>query len=172
MRNREKYLAAEEMIKSLLSYDKATGLLTWIKRPGKYSKIKAGDEAGCKKAIYILLKVGGNQLYAHIVCWFLATGKWPEDEIDHKNLDRHDNRFENLRPSTRIQNGCNRRTFSKTGKGLKGAFTHESMNGRWFAQIVVNKKQIYLGRFSTEEEAHAAYVAASAKHHGEFARAQ
>jgi hypothetical protein len=38
------------------------------------------------------------------------------------------------------------------------------------ARITVNRKPLYLGRFATEELAHAAYAKAAAKHFGQFAR--
>ena len=41
---------------------------------------------------------------------------------------------------------------------------------KWQARITVNKKQVYLGLFNTQEAAHAAYVAAAQKYFGEFAR--
>jgi hypothetical protein len=41
---------------------------------------------------------------------------------------------------------------------------------RWIARIVTSGKSIYLGRFLSPEEAHAAYRNAVARHHGEFGR--
>jgi hypothetical protein len=167
-KNKEKYVAATDLIRNHLEYNRETGIITW-KKP-RTSNVKLGSEAGCRKSVYVMIKIGGHQLYAHVVAWFLATGSWPDNEIDHRNLIKHDNRFENLRQSTRAQNSCNRKAFSKTGAGLKGAYTHESMNGKWFGQIVVEGRQIHLGRFDTEQEAHEAYISASKKYHGEFSR--
>lgn len=96
------------------------------------------------------------------------TGEWPADMIDHKNRDRTDNRWENLREATRSQNNANRRASST--HGFKGA-TFNRRQGRWMAQTKVNGKRVYLGYYDTPEEAHAAYVAAAERYFGEFARA-
>jgi hypothetical protein len=53
---------------------------------------------------------------------------------------------------------------------LKGAAWNR-FRGYWQSYIKVRGKSIFLGRFETKEEAHAAYVKAARQFHGEFARA-
>ncbi len=71
--------------------------------------------------------------------------------VDHINRNKLDNRFENLRPTSKMKNALNTSakgaTFIKTGKRLK----------RWAAQIRVCGKTRRLGYFLTEQEARAAY---------------
>lgn len=168
--NQKKYTSREKLFADYLHYGKQTGVIYWKKRP-RWSHVKIGDPVGCKsQSGYRVFHLDGAMFFAHRVAWWMSYGKWPVEELDHINGDRFDNRMENLREATRLENTYNKRPFSKTGTGLKGAYTHASMNGKWFAQIVANKKQIYLGRFDTEAEAHAAYVVAARKHHGEFGR--
>lgn len=167
-RNDAKYIAAESDLRRYIKYDAESGVFTWLDRP-PYSSVRVGDVAGYRSNANIVVKLRGRLLYAHVVAWWFVTGEWPKNEVDHKNVDGFDNRFENLRRATRTQNACNRRASSKTGAGLKGAFTQD---GRWLGQIVVGGRQIYLGRFDTEEAAHAAYTAASRKYHGEFSRTE
>jgi hypothetical protein len=96
---------------------------------------------------------------AHRLAWYIVTGKFPENEIDHINNCRSDNRFSNLREATKSQNQAN----GNCGKGY-------SKNGnKWKAAIKVNGKQIHLGTFQTKEEAASAYLAARHKHFKEFA---
>jgi hypothetical protein len=103
------------------------------------------------------------------------TGMWPSEEIDHKNLIKKDNRWENLREATHQQNMLNaaKKTSIKYSYGknkLKGAYKHPECE-RWFSRIRVNGKIIHLGMFDTEREAHEAYALAVPVYHGEFARA-
>ena len=46
-------------------------------------------------------------LYSRAV-WALCHEQWPEDEIDHLNGDRHDNRIENLRECSHSENNLNK----------------------------------------------------------------
>ena len=90
---------------------------------------------------------------------------------DHASLNVLDNRRANLRLATRAQNAQNQETHErlKLGKRLKGAHFRKA-TGKWRSTIRVVSKDIYLGTFDTEQEAHAAYVKAARKHFGEFAR--
>jgi hypothetical protein len=47
-------------------------------------------------------------------------------------------------------------------KGYEGCY--QQKNGKWLAQIVVNKKQIYLGTFDAEYKAKSAYREAAKKY--------
>lgn len=97
--------------------------------------------------------------------------------VDHINRDLLDNRKCNLRVATVSQNACNRKqaTLTKTGRApaspLKGACWNK--NSRvWQASIRVGGKQVYLGSYKTDQEAHEAYCKAAKEHYGEFARFQ
>lgn len=73
----------------------------------------------------------------------------PDDMIvDHKNLDSLDNRRENLRLVTKSEN---KRNNSIPYGGAK--FNKSSKKHPWQARIKVNGKDIYLGCFSSKEEA-------------------
>ena len=77
--------------------------------------------------------------------------------IDHINGKPLDNRVENLRITTQQGNMQN-------NTKAKGYYWHKLAN-KWHSSIKVDKKQIYLGLFDTEEEAKQAYLTAKAKHH-------
>ncbi len=87
-------------------------------------------------------------------------------DIDHRNQDKLDNRFENFRPSTRHQNSGNRGANQANQCGFKGVKAH---NDVWCAQISEHGKRINLGYYATAEEAALAYNEAAVRVFGEFA---
>lgn len=95
-----------------------------------------------------------------------------EMDVDHKDRNGWNNQKSNLRNCTRYENCLNRKKVNKTN--YKGVTENKSShNGKdyiyWRAAIVVNKKRIHLGTFSSAIAAALAYNAAAIKHHGEFA---
>lgn len=88
--------------------------------------------------------------------------------VDHKNGNRLDNRKNNLRISTCSQNLMNRGPQANNSSGYKGVI-YDKTRDKWRAEICVEKKRKYLGRFSTPEEAALAYNAAAKELHGEYA---
>lgn len=91
------------------------------------------------------------------------TGAWPEDEIDHDDGDKANNRKSNLKAATHSQNRQNLAVRTKKGK-LRGATRYYR---KWKAQIKVPGEDAprYLGLFETEQEAHEAYCAAKRELH-------
>jgi hypothetical protein len=88
--------------------------------------------------------------------------------IDHKNGNPLDNRKENLRLCTNAQNSRNRAKSQSNKSGYKGVSWHKS-DKKWQARIGLGGKVAFLGNFDSPEKAHAAYCAAAALVHGEFA---
>lgn len=88
--------------------------------------------------------------------------------VDHKNGDRLDNRFINLRPATWSQNSINAKRHRDNTSGYKGVCFAKTRE-KWKACINIDKKRKHLGYFSTAVEAAIAYNEAAAKHYGEFA---
>jgi hypothetical protein len=78
---------------------------------------------------------------------------------DHINGDGLDNRRENLRSVTHQDNMINCARHVSGSSRFRGVSWH-IRQGCWIAQITVDRKNIYLGRFSTELAAHEAYTAA------------
>lgn len=106
----------------------------------------------------------GILMHRHILGLRKGDGKI----VDHINGDGLDNRRENLRICTKTQNQQNqkpRHTKRSKYKGV-GYFVRDK---KWRARIVVNGKDIELGKFGCETCAAIAYDEAAVKYHREFA---
>jgi len=114
--------------------------------------------------------IDGENYYIHRLAWLYVHGRWPAEQVDHKNGDPLDNRLLNLREANYSQNGANMRRHARSSSGLKGAYSHYRIPGKWVAIICKNRKQKYLGTFDSKEAAHAKYCAEANKLFGEFAR--
>lgn len=92
-------------------------------------------------------------------------------EVDHKNLDKLDNRRSNLRVSTKSQNMMNRPKFKKKGttskyKGVRFLKTHDY----WQVRIQKDGKCITIGHYSSEVAGANMYNHYAKKLHGNYAR--
>lgn len=160
-----------DYLRECFAYDPDTGVLTWRDRPdshfGTASKAKrhrslyVGKPVGTKNADgYLVVRLthnGKHQLYrCHRISYALLHGD-TEQLVDHINGDREDNRACNLRAVSVLQNIANMTVVKR--QGLQGAFWDKSRN-KWLSKLTRGYKQIHLGRFDTEAEAHAAYCAA------------
>lgn len=148
-----------------LNYDPASGHFTWrISGSNRY----AGDLAGFRSGSYLQIKFKDKTWYSHVLAYIYMTGKFPAGQLDHKNRDGADNRWDNLRVVTASQNMVNRNKFSNNSSGTPGV-SWRSQNRVWIAYITVAKKRVSLGTFYSKEAAIAARKIAEAKYHGEFA---
>lgn len=77
--------------------------------------------------------------------------------VDHMNGDTSDNRMENLRVVTMSENMQNRRKVP--ANNTSGCIGVVKSRGKWVAQAMHNKKTVYIGIFSTYEEACNASIA-------------
>lgn len=91
-----------------------------------------------------------------------------DNDVDHRNRDKLDNRLGNLRIASKAANQHNVGLRRDNASGFKGV-SFERESGRWRACIMVAGKLISLGRFHSPEEAAKAYNKAAKKHFGRFA---
>lgn len=88
-------------------------------------------------------------------------------EIDHISHNKNDNRKENLRIVTSQENMMNKNLYSNNTSGVAGVSFDKSCE-KWFAQITLNGKHIFLGYFSNKEDAIKARLEAEIKYFGEY----
>ena len=87
---------------------------------------------------------------------------------DHVNRDTLDNRRINLRLATKSQQVWNTSAHIGSTSGLKGA-SFDKRAGKWRADICHKHKKVYIGCFSTPEEAHSAYCEYASRLRGDYA---
>jgi hypothetical protein len=138
-----------------MRYDPDTGVLErWVTHRGTW-------RACSGKAVsngYATVKVLGVTQYQHRIAWLLANGEIDDSlGIDHINGDGIDNRLVNLRLGTTRENLQNR---VEHRDGHLCGTTWNKRSEKWQAKIRINGKHKHLGYFSTELEAHEAYLAA------------
>ena len=135
-------MITQEKLKELLGYDSDTGVFTWIvKRQGVKHRAMAGtlNSNGHRQ-----IMVGGKLYLAHRLAFLYVTGSWPEDQTDHVNHRRDDNRWSNLREVSHTENGRNQSKPKRNTSGVVGIFWNKQVS-KWQAQIRVNGKPIHLG---------------------------
>jgi len=151
----------EKEIARCLKYNPKTGILTW--KVNRRGGANSGDEAGSVNSMgYIQIKVWGRYFAAHRIAWFLHYGEWPRQSIDHIDRIKTDNRICNLRDVSHFENHLNR---SDNTSGVVGGVWHKGAK-KWQAQIMANKKHIYLGIYENLESAIKIRKAPEIKYHG------
>lgn len=161
-KNKAKPLPSAAEIASEFYYDDNLGVLRYLSGP------RAGFIAGSRQSAgYMCVRMNNERYLLHRLVWKLHKNTEPE-EIDHKNNNRNDSRIENLREASPKKNRQNMSKPKNNTSGLKGAYFRK-YDQRWFSRIGNNGKSIFLGYFSSAEEAHLAYQKAAENLYGEFA---
>lgn len=162
-----------ECIRKALAYDPQTGIFKWRKRSDcsvQWNSRFAGTVAGWSDwKGYILITINYVDYRAHRLAWAYVTGKWPSNDIDHKNRKTSDNRFENLREATRTENNGNAKVRKDSQSGIRGVSWDKSRK-QWMARCSFHKKVILQKRFDKKSDAIAAYKQVAKAVFGEFVR--
>ena len=165
-----------EYLNECFLYESATGRLFWKARPrehfvstrawNSWNKRLAGKEA-FHAGRYRAGNLDGKYIVAHRVIYKLVTGEEPPPLLDHRDRNKHNNRWINIRPATKPQNSANRDL--NTPSGFPGVHKHRNKN-RWVAQAGhVRGRQRYVGIFDSPEKAFEARQRAMKELYGEYA---
>lgn len=176
-----KHLPNPALLRKLLRYEPDTGKLFWRERPvemfndgsrggakaacGQWNSRWAGKEAftAGNGTGYRRGRIFYRQHLSHRVIWAMETGAWPDGEIDHKDHDRSNNIFDNLREATHAENMKNQTMRSTNTSGIMGVYW-DKINRKWVANIFSTGKRRYLGTFTDKQDAIGARVAAEIKY--------
>lgn len=161
---------SHKRLREVLDYDPLTGEFSWRDRLGSggHNRQKDRDAGSVRADGYRYIFIDYVAYVAARLAFFWMMGRWPRGQMDHKNRDRSDDRWSNLREATPTQNQGNK-INRNNALGLKGV-CWEASRHKFKAYIEVAGRSVNLGRFDTAEEAQAAYAEAAQKYFGKFAR--
>lgn len=152
--NIDKNNALIKEVSNYLDYNRRTGDLYWTKKVGGKSRV--GAVAGYLSKIgYRIITYKGQPLKSHRIVFWKLHGFLP-NIIDHIDGNKANNRPNNLRKSSIVENGHNRIEHRNGGK-LGTSYRKD--NKKWVAQCWAGGKKVYLGQFDTIEEAESTYRA-------------
>ncbi len=162
----DKRKLAHARLKELLHYDPKTGLFTWLDvSPNRYAK--NGHRAGTvHPSGYLVISINCQRYYGSNLAWFYMTGHWPKAEIDHKNRNRGDDRFSNLREATAQQNGFNK--VRQNTSGVPNVTVFKDRTKKYKVTFWVGKRSMSYGYFYTLAEAKATRDRIAKQLHGKF----
>lgn len=131
-------------------------------KSGKFTPLKFGPQNAGYNRCRITINGRETTILEHRLVWKMANPEWDifdgssNNQIDHKNRNRRDNRLENLHVVNSQQNQWN--------TDAKGYY-FDKRRGKYHAHIEINRVHKYLGSYATAEEAHNAYLEGKKKYH-------
>lgn len=89
-------LLTQKELRKTLSYGPKAGDFTWRQNMG--SRAREGKIAGCITSQgYRIIKVKGKLYGAARLAHLYMQGRFPQNDVEHRNGDKADDRWENLR---------------------------------------------------------------------------
>lgn len=150
-------------------FDYRDGDLFWKIKPSNVAK--TGDRAGTLMPDgYRRVQFKRKTYPQHRIIYEMHFGPIPKGmQIDHVDLNKSNNRIENLRMATPAQNRANNPVQERSYSGRKGV-VWEKNSKKWRAAIYIKGKYTSLGYFDCPDAAGDAYDKKAKEHYGEFAR--
>lgn len=145
--NKKPKILTQSRLKELLFYNQHTGLFTWLTRVAQ--RVHIGDIAGCLDARgYVKIFIDGKSYTASRLAFLYMEGYFPENQVDHKDRVKHNNKWENLREVSFSCNMRNKSVYRNNSTGVTGV-SWDKRNEKWHSQIQSNKIKIHLGFHET-----------------------
>lgn len=161
-------LLTQEVLREVFDY--VDGELIYKVRTA--CRVQIGRKAGVAgNHGYLCVRLAYTLYQVHNLIWLWHYGVWPKSghELDHRDENKLNNRINNLREATRVQNSYNKPVRRDSGTGLKGVYANR--RGTFDAYAKLDGKRTYLGAHPTAEAASEVYQTFARSHHGEFYRA-
>jgi hypothetical protein len=154
----------QKYLKECLTYDPNTGIFTWNVRPLSHFKNSricnnwnsrfCAKEAGIigSHIMYRRIRVDAKLYLAHRLAFLYMEGYFPENQVDHMDRNRQNNKWENLREVSRQCNSQNCNLAKNNTSGVCGVYFDMGLN-KWVAHIKISGKTIHLGCFENFDDA-------------------
>lgn len=141
-------------LRELLAYDPKTGIFTRRVATGRWLRNPVGEVVGTPQGdgAHLVIRVDGVLFLAHRLAWLYMTGAWPADQIDHRDKNKQNNRWLNLREATDLFNRQNMPMQRNNKSGEPGVRRRQD-TGRWTAEIQVDGRVHRLGCFDSKDDA-------------------
>jgi len=140
-------MITQKRLKELVEYDAETGVFTRLTSPAR--RVKVGDVFGNKHRAsgYMQGMIEGKRYTMHRLVWLYVHGVFPEEEVDHINGVRADNRLANLRSVSHKENSRNAQKPTNNTSGVVGVYWDKDCQ-KWRARIKVDYVTKNLGVFA------------------------
>lgn len=161
-------MITREELCEYFNYDQLTGIFTW-KKDRPHNKLIGKECRYINSDGYSVIFFNKKRYLAHRLAWLYVYEEYPNQQIDHINMIKSDNRIKNLRLANCSTNKFNTNARIDNTSGYKGVFFNKK-NKNWQAIAGINGKKKYLGAFDNPQDASKAYEEFAKSNHGEFYR--
>jgi hypothetical protein len=127
-------------LKEVVHYDPDTGHFTWLRPTFKNWTGKRADHRSPRG--YMRMGIDGSRYMAHVLAWLYVNGVFPDDDIDHINRNKGDNRLCNLRVVSRSLNSLNKDVHHKNKSGHTGVIWHKKAE-KWMVYACGKYQGLY-----------------------------
>jgi hypothetical protein len=148
----------QEYLKEALHYNPDTGVFTWNERPlshfknihwwNNWNSKYANKEAGHidKRDGYLSIMLNSKLYKSHRLSFLYQEGYFPENQVDHMDRNRSNNKWDNLREASSMCNQQNCNISKNNTSGVTGVSWKKRSN-KWESRIMINSKYKHLGYF-------------------------
>lgn len=139
-------------MKELPSRDDLLQQLSYCEKTGRFTRKSGKESVGFVTPCgYVTVGFNYKKYYAHRLAWKIFYNEDPEF-IDHIDGNRQNNSIKNLRSVSRKQNQKNMKKPVNNTSGVAGV-VFDKARRKWKAQIQVEGRMIFLGRFNQKDAA-------------------
>ena len=128
-------------------------MILFVRKKSLSTNVIVGRTAGSKtKGGYIAIQIDRKIHRAHRLSFLFMEGYFPENDVDHINRVKHDNRWCNLRHVSHQCNLRNANIYKTNTSGVTGVLFYKQTN-KWGSSISVHGLRKHLGYFTNIQDA-------------------